>query len=78
MPRSASRRLEELLVARATQGLDAAETAELERLLAADPDVDAGGYDRAAAAICLAVLGGSRMPGHLQARLERQLAARKR
>jgi hypothetical protein len=65
-------RLDELLLARATQGLDAAEEQELERLLAADGDVDAGAYERAAAAVCLAVLGGrGELPAALRARLER-------
>jgi hypothetical protein len=69
---SAQDRLDDLLLARATQGLDAAEEQELERLLAAEHDVDAGAYERAAAAVCLAVLGGrGELPAALRARLER-------
>jgi hypothetical protein len=69
-------RLDDLLLARATQGLDAAETQELARLLAAQPDADDGSYERAAAAVCLAVLGGeSALPGSLRERLERSAAA---
>jgi hypothetical protein len=65
-------RLDELLVARATQALTAAETKELERLLAARPDVDAESYERAAAAVCLAALRApSEMPGSLRRGLAR-------
>jgi hypothetical protein len=65
-------RLDELLVARATQALSAAEARELERLLAARPDVDAEGYERAAAAVCLATLRApSAMPDSLRRGLER-------
>ena len=68
-------RLDHLLLARATEGLNATDTLELERLLAAEPRVDAGVYERAAAAVCLAVLGRkSTMPGSLRARLEQQAA----
>jgi hypothetical protein len=70
---SARERLDELLLARATEGLDAGEEQELARLLAAERNVDAGGYERAAAAVCLAVLGGrGRLPAALRARLERE------
>jgi hypothetical protein len=73
MAASASQRLDELLLLRATEGLDAADERELERLLAEERGVDAGGYERAAAAVCLAVLGGGgAMPPALRARLERQ------
>jgi hypothetical protein len=68
----ARRRLDDLLLARATEGLDAAEEQELEQLLAVERGVDAGGYERAAAAVCLAVLGGrGELPAGLRARLER-------
>ena len=70
-----SQRLDDLLLARATEGLDAAESAELEALLAAAPDVDAEGYELAAASVCLAVLGRvGAMPSGLRARLERSAA----
>lgn len=72
MASAARKRLDELLVARATEGLDAAEERELDRLLAAEGDADAAGYERAAAAVCLAVLGaGAELPPALRARLER-------
>jgi hypothetical protein len=64
-------RLDELLVARATQALTAAEARELERLLAARPDVDADSYERAAAAVCLAAL---RAPSPMPDSLRRGLA----
>lgn len=71
----AGKRLDDLLLARATEGLSAADTLELERLLAAEPLVDAGVYERAAAAVCLAVFGArSALPSGLKARLERQAA----
>jgi hypothetical protein len=68
-------RLDDLLLARATEGLDAAEAQELGRLLAAERDVDTDRYDRAAAAVCLAVLGrGCALPSGVRARLERTAA----
>jgi hypothetical protein len=68
----ARQRLDDLSIARATEGLGVAEAAELNRLLAAHPYFDAGAYERAAAAVCLAVLGNGRaMPRTLRARLER-------
>jgi hypothetical protein len=75
MAGGAGQRLDDLLLARATQGLDAAETQELERLLAAEPEADDGVYERAAAAVCLAVVGGrGALPSNLRARLERSAA----
>lgn len=65
------KRVDDLLLARATEGLSPAETQELDRLLAANPDVDSGVYDHAAAAVCLAVLAGNSMPSGLRARLEK-------
>ena len=66
------KRLDELLLARATEGLDAAEEQEVARLLTTQSNVDAGAYERAAAAVCLAVLGGrGELPAALRARLER-------
>ena len=80
MTPAAHDRLDELLLARATEGLDAADDRELARLLAARTDIDAGAYERAAAAVCLAVLGpGAKLPTALRARLEhtaRDFAAR--
>jgi hypothetical protein len=67
-----SQRLDDLLLARATEGLDAAAEAELARLLAAAPEADARGYERAVAAVCLASLGaGASLPVGLRARIER-------
>ncbi len=66
------RRLDELLLARVIDGLSGAEARELEQLLAAQPDVDAGAYERAAAAVCLATLGASGpMPSRLRSSLEK-------
>lgn len=70
-PRRAADRLDELLVARATEGLAPAEQRELERLLAERPEADAEGYERAAAAIALAALGA---PGALPAAVRERLA----
>jgi hypothetical protein len=65
-------RLDELLVARATEGLTVVEERELEQLLASQPEVDRNGYERAAAAVCLAVLGAPAvMPRGLRERLAR-------
>jgi len=72
MAAGARQRLDELLLARATEGLSSAEARELTALLTAEPDVDASGYERAAAAVCLAVLGRrNTMPSGLRERLER-------
>jgi hypothetical protein len=71
MTSAARERLDELLLTRATEGLGATEAQELARLLAAERNVDETAYERAAAAICLAVLGGRReVPPALRARLE--------
>ena len=75
MSADARQRLDDLLLAHATEGLNAADALELERLLAAEPRVDAGAYERAAAAVCLAVFGRQNaMPGSLRTRLERHAA----
>jgi hypothetical protein len=64
-------RLDDLLLARATEGLDDAAAAELERLLAAEPVDEYGGYERAAAAVGLAVLGArGAMPRRVRERIE--------
>jgi hypothetical protein len=71
--REAHERLEDLLLERAIRGLDAEQDAELARLLAEHPDVDAETYERAAAVVCLASLDvGTRMPEHLRRELTRQ------
>jgi hypothetical protein len=67
-------RLDDLLLRRATEGLDAAEQGELETLLAAHRGIDAQGYESAAAAVCLAVLGRGALPSAVRARLERRAA----
>ena len=54
MSQGTDQRLEELLVARAVEGLDSAEAAELEVLLAASEDGDPEAYDAAAAWVWLA------------------------
>jgi anti-sigma-K factor RskA len=60
-------RLEELLAQRATEGLSAADAAELAQLLARHPNVDAQAYERAAAAIHVAELGRHEpMPAHVR------------
>ncbi len=50
-------RLFELLASRATEGLSASDSQRLESLLEESPQVDAEGFDRAAAAVHLALLG---------------------
>jgi len=65
-------RLEDLLVAQATEGLDAAQARELDRLLTEHPDTDADGYDRAAAALQLALLDDA---GPMPAQLRETLLA---
>ena len=49
-------RLDELLLRRATEGLDDADQTELGALLSAYPDADVDRYERAAAAVLLASL----------------------
>ena len=73
-------RLEELLVARAVDGLEPVESAELEALLAEHGHADPDGYDLAAASVWLAVgAAGEPMPEAVAARsrrtLERTVAA---
>ena len=57
MPDHSRARLEELLGTEATQQLTPAEGAELDALLAAFPDEDPDGFERAAAAVHLALAG---------------------
>ena len=74
--RDAHKRLDELLLARATGSSSAVELEELARLLAAHPDIDQDAYERAAAAVCLATLDtGESMPPSLRSKLERAAAA---
>jgi hypothetical protein len=76
MGEAASQRLDDLLFAQATEGISEAEARELEGLLAAHPKVDAQSYERAAAAVSLALLGTRRsLPSRLRERLERSAAA---
>lgn len=71
-------RLDDLLFAQATEGVSEAEARELEQLLAAHPEVDAHAYERAAAAVTLALLGSARaVPDRLRERLERSAAAQR-
>lgn len=69
-------RLDELLAQRAIEGLDAEAERELEALLATTRSVDAGAFDRAAAAVHLAALAPREtLPASLRARLERAALA---
>jgi hypothetical protein len=62
--------LDELLLRRATEGLSRVETARLDELLAAHPDVDDFGYDLAAAAVLLGALSQTEpMPEHVKQRI---------
>ena len=73
------RRAEELLAFRAVDGLADVENDELAGLLAAMPELDDGGFERAAAACHLALLGPEEpLPEALRQRLKRQSAARRR
>lgn len=69
-------RLEELLVLQATQSLSANERAELEALLASEGSPSIELFDRAAAAIHVALMRPRQtLPATLRARLERQAAS---
>jgi hypothetical protein len=62
-------RIDELLVQRATEGLGAAETVELEQLLRHRPSVDGDALERAAAAVAVATLKRvESLPGHVRTR----------
>jgi len=76
---SGRERLLELLADRATQGLSAEESRELEALLREHPDVDADTLDRVAAAVYLASAprDDTPLPAALRARIE-QSAPRER
>jgi len=66
-------RLLDLLADRATEGLDAVAQRELSGLLRERPEVDADGFDLAAAALYLAVASASEeAPPNLRSGLERQ------
>ena len=74
-PRS-EHRLDELLALEATQGLTPAEATELDALLASFPGEDPDGFERAAAAVHLALSGPLEpLPAHLAERLELAAAA---
>jgi hypothetical protein len=70
-----SPRLDELLLIRALEGLSEGEEWELAILLAREPDVDAGIYDRAAAAVCVGALVPTALPADLRASVEADAAA---
>ena len=68
-----SARLDELLLRRATEGLDAADETLLAALLAASPGVDEYRFERAAAAVLLASLTELEpMPASVKQRLEQR------
>lgn len=68
-----AKRLEALLIRRATEALSEVERAELQALLASDPDRDAEIFERVAAAIHLSRLGmGGCLPPGLRQRIEQQ------
>ena len=63
-------RIDELLVQRATEGLGAVETVELEQLLRHHPGVDSDALERAAAAIAVNALERiESLPGNVRARV---------
>ena len=69
-------RLIELLVDRATEGLDDNSERELRELLDERPDMDAGAFDRAASAVHLASISPSdRLPDALRETLQRDAVA---
>ena len=63
-------RIAELLTLEATQGLDAAERAELDRMLAAYPAADRDVLERTAASLTLAATKIEPLPDDLRAKLE--------
>ena len=68
-------RAQELLALRAVEPLPEIEEQELSTLLADSPDLDDDGFERAAAACHLALLGPEEpMPEHLRRKLEEQAA----
>jgi anti-sigma-K factor RskA len=68
---SVRERLEDLLVQRATEGIDAREADELARLLDRNPEVDAQAFDRVAAVVHAACLPRAEpLPPRLRARLD--------
>jgi len=65
-------RLDDLLLAEATEGLSTRDAAELDRLLATHPEIDRRAYEHAAAAVTLAAIGaGHGLPATLRAKLDR-------
>ena len=73
--RPALHRFQELLIDRATQGLDAGERRELERILETHPEWDDEGFDLAAAALDLAL---QRHVPDIPPAVKRRLEARSR
>lgn len=72
---SNTERLDELLVKRAVESLDAGEALELEALLAEADDVDPWVYERAAAAFSIAAVdSGEPMPADVARRVQDQLS----
>jgi hypothetical protein len=68
--RATQEHLFELLTLRATEGLEDAESAELNELLTQTPEADSTGFELAAAAVHLALIGPERpMPAGLRARI---------
>lgn len=63
-------RLDDLLFARALEGLDPGEHAEMQTLLEEFPEADRGGYEEAAAAVLLAAMPAPEpMPAGLRQRI---------
>ena len=67
---AANERLDALLVQRATEGLDAREISELDRLIRQHPHIDPHAFDRAAAALHVACLRGAAVPARVRAKLD--------
>jgi len=66
--------IDELLCLAATDGLTAADAARLDSLLAANPEVDRGAFERAASLVLLAAFGNAedRMPASLRRSVQQQ------
>lgn len=72
--RSNRQEIEDLLFEAATDGLNASDAVRLETLLAANPDVDRGAFERAVALVLLAACGSvqEQMPPALRRSLLQQ------
>jgi hypothetical protein len=69
------RRIEDLLVLRATEGLTTADATELARLIERCPDIDLQEFDEAAALVSLAAIDPrARMPAALMETLARRVS----